>query len=250
MIKIFRSIRQSLIMEQNNARYLKYALGEIVLVVVGILIALQINNWNEDQKFHKLEIKKLREISNSLIQTKANIQQAQEEDSRWMHYNEIILEHLEYRKPYTPELDVSFGSYFWFSRPEIEFSAFEQLKSTGLDLVSNDQLRTEIVRLFEKRFQLIYSENNQWNLEYINVTLPIHLKLFRKVFPETWVPGNDEYAKPIDYDGLLDNDEFKNLLAENIALRKFGISYYDIAIEECNNLINSISTEINRLEDE
>ena len=55
MIKLFRHIRQSLIMENKTGMYLKYAIGEIVLVVIGILIALQINNWNEQRKDDKLE---------------------------------------------------------------------------------------------------------------------------------------------------------------------------------------------------
>ena len=50
MIKFFRQIRQSLIMENKTGKYLKYAIGEIVLVVIGILIALSINNWNEERK--------------------------------------------------------------------------------------------------------------------------------------------------------------------------------------------------------
>lgn len=51
MIKFFRRIRQTIIMENSkSARYLKYAIGEIILVVIGILIALQINNWNENRK--------------------------------------------------------------------------------------------------------------------------------------------------------------------------------------------------------
>ena len=60
MIKFFRHIRQNLIMENKTGKYLKYAVGEIVLVVIGILIALQVNNWNENRK---TEIK----IKNSLI---------------------------------------------------------------------------------------------------------------------------------------------------------------------------------------
>lgn len=50
MIKFFRKIRQKLLSENRFSKYLLYAMGEIVLVVIGILIALQINNWNENRK--------------------------------------------------------------------------------------------------------------------------------------------------------------------------------------------------------
>ncbi|MBO3118020.1 hypothetical protein J4050_14780 [Winogradskyella sp. DF17] len=50
MIKFFRRIRQQLLDENKTGKYFKYAIGEIVLVVIGILIALQINNWNENRK--------------------------------------------------------------------------------------------------------------------------------------------------------------------------------------------------------
>ncbi|MFH4968141.1 DUF6090 family protein [Gaetbulibacter sp. M240] len=54
MIKFFRKIRQNLLSEGKTFNYLKYALGEIALVVIGILIALQVNNWNEKRKEHNL----------------------------------------------------------------------------------------------------------------------------------------------------------------------------------------------------
>ena len=49
MIKFFRKIRQNLLTKNKNSEYLKYAVGEIILVVIGILIALSINNWNEER---------------------------------------------------------------------------------------------------------------------------------------------------------------------------------------------------------
>ena len=51
MIKFFRKIRYDL-MENKTEKYFKYAIGEIILVVFGILIALQINNWNENRKLN------------------------------------------------------------------------------------------------------------------------------------------------------------------------------------------------------
>ena len=53
MIKFFRSIRKALLAENKFSKYLIYAIGEIVLVVIGILIALQINNWNENRKIER-----------------------------------------------------------------------------------------------------------------------------------------------------------------------------------------------------
>ena len=57
MIKFFRKIRQNLLTKNKNGEYLKYAVGEIILVVIGILIALSINNWNEERNnFQKQEL--------------------------------------------------------------------------------------------------------------------------------------------------------------------------------------------------
>lgn len=87
MIKFFRNIRKSLLNEGKTSKYFKYAIGEIVLVVIGILIALQINNWNESRKEQRL------------LQT----------------YYKQILEDLDEQKKYSAEtitqLDSSIASY-------------------------------------------------------------------------------------------------------------------------------------------
>ena len=53
MIKFFRKIRQNLISEGRTGKYFKYAIGEIVLVMIGILLALQVNNWNNERLAEK-----------------------------------------------------------------------------------------------------------------------------------------------------------------------------------------------------
>jgi len=87
MIKFFRKIRQNLLSEGKTGKYFKYAIGEIVLVVIGILIALQINNWNENRK------------EKNRLQT---------------YYKQIILdldEQKEYSKRIITQLDSSIASY-------------------------------------------------------------------------------------------------------------------------------------------
>jgi len=66
MIKFFRKIRKNLLTENKFSKYLIYAIGEIVLVVIGILIALSINNWNEKRKVSKIELDILTGIKNDL----------------------------------------------------------------------------------------------------------------------------------------------------------------------------------------
>ncbi len=68
MIKFFRNIRRRLLRENRFTRYLIYAIGEIILVVIGILIALQLNNWNQDISEQKLAKQYLRNIQHDLKQ--------------------------------------------------------------------------------------------------------------------------------------------------------------------------------------
>src|SRR6056297_3218363 len=80
MIKFFRKIRQRLLSETKFSKYLLYGIGEIVLVVIGILLALQINDWNEENKNQKeahkmlLQLKNEFETNNDLIDTSIEFQ--------------------------------------------------------------------------------------------------------------------------------------------------------------------------------
>lgn len=74
MIKFFRKIRHRLLSENKFSKYLLYAIGEIILVVIGILIALQINNWNENRKLEKSKHKLMLAIKKELTTNKAKME--------------------------------------------------------------------------------------------------------------------------------------------------------------------------------
>ena len=67
MIKFFRRIRRNLISENKMGKYFKYAIGEILLVMIGILLALQVNNWNEDRKELSNESKTLKTLNAEFV---------------------------------------------------------------------------------------------------------------------------------------------------------------------------------------
>jgi hypothetical protein len=74
MIKFFRRIRQNLVSQNKISKYLLYAIGEIVLVVLGILIALSINTWNENRKSNKVAVEVYTNLLTSLEQDSIEVQ--------------------------------------------------------------------------------------------------------------------------------------------------------------------------------
>ncbi|PWI29754.1 hypothetical protein DI383_08320 [Flavobacteriaceae bacterium LYZ1037] len=90
MIKFFRKIRQNLLMENKTRKYYKYAIGEITLVVIGILIALQINNWNENQKLKSRTqdyyVQLIDDLNNDIISTQSIIKEFSNHQKEYNNY--------------------------------------------------------------------------------------------------------------------------------------------------------------------
>jgi len=90
MIKFFRKIRQKLLSENKFSKYLIYAIGEIVLVVIGILIALSINNWNEENKESNKVKSLLVALKNDLAQDTLLINENLPEVKKQLNLNESL----------------------------------------------------------------------------------------------------------------------------------------------------------------
>lgn len=173
-------------MEKNKTgKYFKYAIGEIFLIVIGILIALSINNWNNKKQNSKKEIFHLKEIRNNLQENLLVeiIPAVEDYKVRLNSYSRLKTEFYSSSENLSQDTvrSLIFKTILDWELLLNEV-AFENLKSTGLDLITNDTLRTQITTLYgyyfnnlmihEKRTQNFFSDQmepafqteiKQWN---------------------------------------------------------------------------------------
>ncbi|WP_228850455.1 DUF6090 family protein [Aegicerativicinus sediminis] len=243
MNNFFRNLRNLHLQQNKFAKYILYAIGEIILIIIGILVALYLNNLNEAKQTKALEIKLLNELKSNLQHSILNFQRSINSEKDYLSYNEMILDYLDNNKPYNPELDNAFGVYFWTITSNPVTGGYDFLKSKGIDLITNDSLRNKISFIFETEFSIIKNENEVWsnNLQQ-NISYPYHVEHFRKyVFNNN---NSIELAKPFDYDALLRDDKFKSINTEIISNRRWNINSLTNLVKEMDDLVAEIDKEL------
>ena len=177
MLRFFHQIRQRLLTDNKFSKYLLYAIGEILLVVIGILIALQIDNWNEWRKDRQKE----KEIMQTLIENLALNIETLESDIKFLsEYNkssQIVISVLDNKLPFTDSLA---SHLHWARVPKRELSlsvaGYEQFKNKGYDIIVNDSIRDEVINYFESTFPkwfAIYHVVNPSNRIFIDYHVPL-----------------------------------------------------------------------------
>ena len=148
MIKFFRRIRQNLLMENKTGKYLKYAVGEIVLVVIGILIALQINTWNQQRLNNQKEHNILRELHKEFTENKKQLDTVVKfQKSAFKNSKKLIdLFPIDSKEV---NLD-SVQSYLNYAIANITFNPSQGtinslISSSSFDLIKNDTLRKILI---------------------------------------------------------------------------------------------------------
>jgi hypothetical protein len=149
MIKFFRKIRQNLLMENKTGKYFKYAIGEIVLVVIGILIALSINNWNEERKINLKEKSLFKNIVVDLAQEEKILNEAltnykYKSDSYEHIYNETI------GKASYDSTNTIYNSLRWHNVYDLivtnkHASAISEINNDNIIDLLNEKIRIEVV---------------------------------------------------------------------------------------------------------
>ena len=149
MIRFYSKIRHALWQENKFTRYLLYAVGEIALVVVGILIALQVNNWNEARQaraFERVMLQEIRENVRVNLERFRRLERRLQTSDAGIH---LFLSELQQPVPDRTRLE----SHFMQANNAIVFTfnkgAYDSLKAGGLDRLSNRALRSELIDHFD-----------------------------------------------------------------------------------------------------
>ncbi|MBO0341343.1 MAG: DUF6090 family protein [Allomuricauda sp.] len=231
MFKFFRTIRQRLLSENKFSKYLIYAIGEIILVVIGILIALRINNWNENQKLlqeEKATLASLKlEFQKNLTQLEVDIQAVEAFISAG---NKILehtgpdyefgtLQHVDSLISVTPRMAVWDPSLY----------TLNNIKSSGkLSSLSNEELKILLIE-----WESFYSNLLDWGSFYVE-----RGNTYFDYLMEHSNNRNLSMIGPIQFskskfdlsnEALLRQPEFENILVHRVTHNAFMFGFYQEA---------------------
>ena len=163
MLTFFRKIRKALLDSGSTRKYLLYAVGEIALVVIGILIALQINNWNEDRKAKKLELSLLTELYDNLFFDIDHNKRKIDNNKSYVQSCEIILRQLTENVPYHDSLGFHFANALNWNIAVVRDHAYQNAKAYGLDFIS-DSVQFQLSWTYEANVDYLAELSNRQNL--------------------------------------------------------------------------------------
>ena len=158
MMKIFRKIRFDILKNSKTNKYLKYAIGEIVLVVIGILIALQINLWNEDRKSHDILTTNLKGVLQELKADSAIVHQVID------IYKKVNQQRIEFINTENYE-NLSLGDMEenlenFTKEPKLEYTYFKKIENSE---ITNFGVYTEVMQDLIKYYDI--------TIPYLNKTI-------------------------------------------------------------------------------
>ena len=246
MINFFRKIRRQLVNDNKFLQYSRYALGEIVLVVIGILIALAINNWNENRKERIQEQKVLTELLTSLEHNYSRMVADSVNRSDWNRSSDIVIRSLAQGLPYSDTMNLHFQNA---RKPgtnlSLSYAGYESLKNVGYEIITSDTLRKTIVELFELNYRNLLEE-----MEYFESFQPDRQAQIDRLFSyevDQFDP-DDPFGVPIhpnNYSLLLQDPIYLPMIKSVLVQRNvISVLLYD-SLRETKRVIFMIRKELN-----
>ncbi len=243
-----------MIKENRTSKYLLYAIGEIILVVIGILIALQINTWNENRKAENQETQIYTELRSDLMQTRNDIYETIEMHKDVIASNQQLVFNIAKKKPYSDTIYRMFTDSGGDFQVISKTSAFENLKTIGLNTLSNDSLRISITNLYQLELKRL---ENDFGMRNTSFNISEQLYPFQTNYltadyddPTTYGFKNSDsitvYKLKIkDYDTFLADNHLLKTLQLTLWGRSFLVNEQIKTAEEIDKVIRRIEEELN-----
>jgi hypothetical protein len=274
MIKTFKKTRQNLLLDGKTGKYLKYAIGEILLVVIGILIAVQINNWNQSRNRVETETTLLKQLKVEMLNIYSDIYSDYNlislgDDS---HYN--IVDYIEKDVIYNDSMSFDFA---FIKQDEYIYpsdAVYSRIKEVGLDIIRNDSIRFLVQVIYQGTFPRL-SKNNSFNPDISETLDGYYLNHFRlnrdyslkytHTFDTDTLSGRTYRERnnypyegtrngikrkytigfvPLDFEALKKDHKFRLLLEQTKDYRNYKRRNYYWAKNGIQNLIRLIDKEL------
>ena len=231
-MKFFKSIRKRFVFSNNFSKYLRYAIGEIILVVIGILIALQINNWNSNRLKKNDAVQIYKQIKRNVEDDRAEIVNARNLNnffsSQFQKANRIIASRDRDKMDSLAILVMQLSQYSDFHGTG---KIYENLVNSGdIKLLHNQEITSRLQKL-----EMTYSNINK--LEDIHWEI-----IIKELSPELKGVINYSNLQVVRPDKLF-SVEIQNFVIESIFLTSGKDSIYSRAITEIDHLTELISQE-------
>jgi hypothetical protein len=240
MIKFLRKIRQQLLTENRIGKYLLYALGEIVLVMIGILLALQVSDWNEHRKnqieqyflLNKLES----DIQSDVAEISMKISRGEHSIANFIFCLEVLSRKKEVSRS---EFMTRLGSILGINFFDQNTTTFDNLVSSGkIELIEDQELLDSLVAYYNKDYKAWDTANR----DYTRNILAPYIMSYDHVPQMSGAHGNDDPAT-----GLAESEAGKNFYTADVSL-------FDVkpkSVEEYRQdlfIINALRSKIFNLE--
>lgn len=256
MIKFFKKIRQEHLIKNKFIKYLFYAIGEIILVVIGILIALQINNWNESNKLRKEETLYLERLRIDLVKDTLYYNENIERANLLIDRNKSFLEKIYEEQKSVEEGRELMKTPLWDSEYlVIQDNTYRELVSSGkLNIISNPSLKVALVDFYRKleSKENYIKEFNEYSRElmgnYVSSN-PGTIKQTRESNDLVKI-SNDSLFRMKDFQFLNNPSSAQFQGLEDIVMvyttkHKIFINLFQELKNSSKNLINQIDKELN-----
>ena len=237
MLTFLRKIRKSLIESGSTRKYLLYAVGEILFVMIGILLALQVNNWNEWRKERVKERQVLVEIVQTLESNEDNLRIGINQLEKTNSSSTIVLSFLNESLPYSDTLSFHFFRSGWQNKgvyAALSRAGYESLKSLGLEIIKNDDLKNEVISLFDIQIPRL-SIFSEMGIDDMSSSREYIKKNFR---------SNGTGLLPLNHTEILEDNYYHSIVQNRWASRDVLIQRTQKCVEEIERVLRLIKEEL------